>query len=50
MQEVSVEKVQNALQKTITWPKKLGKGRQEWELAYKKASLRLHKLKILIKT
>jgi hypothetical protein len=31
---MNVEEVPNVLQKTITWPKKLGKGRQEWELAY----------------
>jgi hypothetical protein len=40
MKEVNVAKVQNALQKTITWTKKLSKGRQEGELACKEASLK----------
>jgi hypothetical protein len=33
-------KVQSALQKTITWTKKLGKGRQEWESTCKETGLR----------
>jgi hypothetical protein len=37
------------LQKTITWTKKLGKSRQEWELACKKVSLKPQKLKTLMK-
>jgi hypothetical protein len=30
---VSLKDAQSTLQKTITWTKKLGKGRQEWEVA-----------------
>jgi hypothetical protein len=40
MKEVTVVEAQNALQKTITCMKKLGKGRQEWELACKKVNLK----------
>jgi hypothetical protein len=39
MKEVNVAKAQNALQKTITWTKKLSKGRQEGELACKEVGL-----------
>jgi len=31
MKEVNVTEDQSALQKTITWTKKSGKGTQEWE-------------------
>lgn len=34
LRNVNVKETQNGLQKTITWTKKLGKGRQEWEQAY----------------
>jgi hypothetical protein len=31
LRNVNVKEAQNGLQKTITWTKKYGKGRQEWE-------------------
>jgi hypothetical protein len=40
MKEMNVTEDQSALLKTITWTKKLGKGRQEWELACKKVNLK----------
>jgi hypothetical protein len=49
MKELNVAKVQNDLQKTITWMKKLGKGRQDWEFACKEIGLRPWKLKKSIK-
>jgi hypothetical protein len=33
LRKVSVKEVQSDLQKTITWTKRFGKGRQEWEWA-----------------
>jgi len=49
MKEVNVTKMQNDLQKTMTWMKKLGKGKQDWEFACKEIGLRPWKLKKLIK-
>ncbi len=40
MKEVSVVEAQSALQKTIIWMKKLGKGKQKWELARKEIGLK----------
>jgi len=34
LMEVNVKNAQATLQKTITWTKKFGEGRQEWEKAY----------------
>jgi len=50
MKEVSLKDAQSTLQKTITWIKKLVKGRQEWEVACWEASLSPRKLKTLVKT
>jgi hypothetical protein len=49
MKVVNVAKMQNDLQKTITWMKKLRKGRQDWEFASKEIGLRPWKLKTPIK-
>jgi hypothetical protein len=46
--EVNVVKVQSALYKTITWIKKLRKGRPEWELACE-VGLRAWKFKSFVK-
>jgi hypothetical protein len=43
-----VAKAQSALQKTITWTKNLGKGRQEWESTCKVIGLRPRKFKTLV--
>jgi len=50
LKQVSVKDAQTCLQKTITWTKKFGKGKQEWEKAYVESGLLLHKLKSPIKT
>jgi hypothetical protein len=36
--------------KKITWTKKFGKGRQEWEKVYVESGLLPHKLKTRVKT
>jgi hypothetical protein len=40
MKHVNVKVAQGNLQKTITWTKKLVKGRKEWEKAYVERGLR----------
>jgi hypothetical protein len=46
---VLIKSIQGDLQKCITWPKKYGKGRQEWEKAHVKSSLPPQKLNTLVK-
>ncbi len=49
LKQVSVKAAQGNLQKTITWTKKSGKGRQEWERACVEKGLQPQKLKTLMK-
>ncbi len=46
----SIKVIQGAIQKCITWPKNLGKGRQTWHRAYIDFGLRLMKLNTFMKT
>jgi hypothetical protein len=46
----SVKDVQTSLQKVITWTKKSGKGRHEWEKACINSGMWHWKLKILVKS
>ncbi len=46
---VIVKATQENLQKAITWTKKLGKGKHEWETTCVKRGLWLQKLKTLVK-
>jgi hypothetical protein len=48
--EVNMKDAQATLQKTITWTKKFGEGRQEWEKACIECGLPPQKLKTLVKT
>jgi hypothetical protein len=50
MKHVSVKNAQSTLQKTITWTKKSGRGRQEWEKACIEAGLASRRLRIPVKT
>jgi len=50
LRNVNVKKAQSELQKTITWTKKSGKGRQEWEWACFESGMRHRKLKTHVKT
>ncbi len=50
MRKVAIKDAHASLQKTITWTKKSGKGKQEWARAYKDASLCPWKLKTYVKT
>jgi hypothetical protein len=43
------QKFEMPCKKTMTWTKKLGKGRQKWELAWKEIGLKPWKLKTLVK-
>jgi hypothetical protein len=47
---VSIKFAQANLQKCITWFKKFGKGRQEWNKACSEIGIRPKKLNILVKT
>jgi hypothetical protein len=47
---VFIKAAQGDLQKCITWPNKLGKGRQEWEKACTNSSLSPRKLNTSMKT
>jgi hypothetical protein len=47
---VFVKVAQRDLRKCITWPKNLGKGRQEWEKACTNSSLPPRKLNTPMKT
>ena len=47
---VSIRTAQADIQKCITWPKKSGKGRQEWEKACIDAGMRPRKLNTPVKT
>jgi hypothetical protein len=48
--EVSLKAIQSTLQKTITWIKKFGKGRSEWQRACLDARVSHQKLKTPMKT
>lgn len=48
--EISLKEVQSALQKTITWTKKSGKGRIEWEAACRDTNISPRKLRTPVKT
>ncbi len=50
MKEVSLKNAQATFQKTITWTRKFGKARLEWEKAYHEANMQHKKLKTLVKT
>ncbi len=50
LKQVNVKVAQGNLQKIITWTKKSGKGRQEWERACVERRLWLQKLKTPVKT
>ena len=50
MKEVSLKDAQKSLQSCITWTKKSGKGRQEWDKACIDAGLPTRKLKTPVKT
>ncbi len=50
LKSVSVKIAQGNLQKTITWTKKLGKGKHEWQRACVERGLQPWKLKTLMKT
>ena len=50
MKEVSLKDAQKSLQSCITWMKKSGKGRQEWDKACIDAGLPTRKLKTPVKT
>lgn len=50
MEDISLKQVQAALQKTITWTKKSGKGRTEWMAACVDSNLRPRKLQTPVKT
>ncbi|KAJ7538060.1 hypothetical protein O6H91_11G033100 [Diphasiastrum complanatum] len=50
MKSISLKEAQTSLQKTITWTKKSGKGRQEWTKACIDSGLRPRKLKTPVKT
>ena len=50
MKHVSLKNAQSTLQKTITWTKKSGKGRHEWEKACIEAGLPSRRLKTPVKT
>ena len=50
MKEVSLKNAHKSLQSCITWTKKLGKGRQEWDKACIDAGLPTRKLKTHVKT
>ncbi len=50
MKEVSLKDAQVVLQKIITWTKKSGKGRLEWEKACHESSMQHRKLKTSMKT
>ncbi len=47
---VSIKSTQVDLKKCITWPKKFGKGHQEWNKTCIEVSLKPKKLNILMKT
>jgi hypothetical protein len=47
LRKVSVKEVQSGLQKTITWTKKSGKGKQKWEWACFESGMQHRKLKTL---
>jgi hypothetical protein len=47
---VSIKSTQVDLQKCITWPKKYGKGKQEWNKVCLETKIRPKKLNIPIKT
>ncbi len=47
---ISIKRCQSILQKTITWTKKSGKGRQKWQKTCLDMDIHPHKLKILVKT
>jgi hypothetical protein len=49
MKKSTCIEAQNALQKMITWTKKIKKDRQEREMAYKEVNLKPSKLKTLVK-
>ncbi len=46
----SIKSVQVDLQKCITWPKKFGKGRQEWNKVCVETNIHPKKLNTLVKT
>ncbi len=48
--KVSLKDTQFTLQKTITWTKKSGKGRQEWEAPCREVNLHPRKLRNFVKT
>ena len=48
--QISIKETQSALQKTITWPKKSGKGRQTWNLACIENGLTPKKMSTPVKT
>jgi hypothetical protein len=50
LKEVSLKDAQKSLQSCITWTKKSGKGRQEWDKACIDAGLPSRKLKTHVKT
>ncbi len=50
LEQVNVKVTQRNLRKTITWIKKLGKRRQEWERACVERGLRPQKHKTPVKT
>ncbi len=47
---ISIKSTNSYLQKCITWPKKLGKGRQEWNKACSNSNLPPRKLNTPVKT
>lgn len=49
VKEFSINDVQFSFQEIITWTKKIRKGRQEWDKAYKNAFICPWKLKIVMK-
>ncbi len=50
LRNVNVKEVQSGLQKTITWTKKFGKWKQEWEWACFENAMGYGKLKAFVKT
>jgi len=50
MKEISLKDAQVALQNIITWTKKYGKGKLDWEKACHEASMKHKKFKTSMKT